>query len=629
METKTKKTESEIKIKPIILKSSNGNLNINEFNIFNDICNSEPYTNIQTEYLDLIKLNELNVFEAKIIFSSKKWDFSVFKNDFNKSKTFVLNFSLKKGEYLSDFYETVLKLLILNCILEDGCFRPYVYEMFSKNKNFLEYLMANNIFKLEYCTVYNINSFLSLQRAMLKETTIAKYQTYILKLFNFYCTLTNKEIDHQINNALTIRNRNALKITAKNGLIKLLPSSFMNTLTTALYEDIMQTDTDNSNDDELYCCRIQALLFILTQTGLRPEEVLIVPYDCITIKTYNDLKVSRLTYYSTKSVYGDDYKKNTTVANKKVLEVLDHIKKFYFGKYLGDGIEYKEIKDYFYTYCENNCKRLNNTSDKPDSRFMVAPRKTIIDGKEKYINIPRIKQFRVYFDSELKRRGFNDFARAKLLGHNDEKMLDYYGRDVTTIEEDVNFSQILVKDFTKDNDLKILGPKGNIYTNRIRKFLSKKKIKGIDDIEKVSKELMLEMPIRTKLGGCCIKPYSNAECNKNDNTDEYLCSYGLCENQCHFFYNCIYYYEQFHEMIKAYDHNINEGYEKFANKELYKIKHLLTGKLIPELNELKETISKKGIDAVKENYPQVINVIDHIEDIEGEINLWMNKKARK
>lgn len=75
----------------------------------------------------------------------------------------------------------------------------------------------------------------------------------------------------------------------------------------------------------------------------------------------------------------------------------------------------------------------------------------------------------------------------------------------------------MIKDFINDSSLKILGPKGNIYTKRIRKFLDKldkKKIQGAYNIEELSQELMNEMPIRTKLGGCCIKPYSNAECNK-------------------------------------------------------------------------------------------------------------------
>lgn len=262
---------------------------------------------------------------------------------------------------------------------------------------------------------------------------------------------------------------------------------------------------------------------------------------------------------------------------------------------------------------------------------MAKPLRKEINGKGKYINIPRLKQFRVYFDSELKRRGFNDFSRAKLLGHHDEKMFDYYGRDVTTLEEDINFSQILIKDFINDSSLKILGPKGNIYTKRIRKFLDKldkKKIQGAYNIEELSQELMNEMPIRTKLGGCCIKPYSNAECNKNDNTDEYLCSYGLCENQCHFFYNCMYYYDKFHEMIDAYNHNSNAGYEKFASKELYKIQQMLKGKLIPELEELNRMIEINGVETIKNNYPDVVEIIDNYNKIKGEIDLWMNKTVK-
>ena len=104
-------------------------LNINSNNLYNDISSLEPYTIIQEEYLDLIKENHLNVFGADIIFSSKKWDFSNLKNDFNKYKQHSFNFNVK-GEPLTDFYETFLKLFVLNAILEDGSLRRYLINDF-------------------------------------------------------------------------------------------------------------------------------------------------------------------------------------------------------------------------------------------------------------------------------------------------------------------------------------------------------------------------------------------------------------------------------------------------------------------------------------------------------------------
>lgn len=569
-------------------------LNINSNNLYNDISSLEPYTIIQEEYLGLIKENHLNIFGTDITFSSKKWDFSNLKNDFNKNRQHIFHFTNKETP-LTDYYETIIKLFVLNSILEDGGIRSYLFYTFYFDKTFLIYLEEKKIFSLEQCSEFTINDFLTFQRAII---------------------------------VLNKRNKSSINITKKNGLIKLLPSAFMNNLTNILYEDITNTDFGKLNKTELNNYRKKILIFLLTQTGLRPEEVLIIPYDCIIKDTSNGIGVYLFKYNITKSIYGDGVEENHTIANEKVVEVISKLKRHYKGKYLGDDISYIALKAFFYRYCEDNCNILENISSMPVNSFMAKPVKKVVNGEIKYINIPRLKQFRVYFDSELKRRGFNDFSRARLLGHHDEKMLDYYGRDVTSIEEDINFSQILIKDFINDDSLSVLGPKGNIYTKRIRKFLDKKKIKGNYSIEELSKELMNEMPIRTKLGGCCIKPYSNAECNKNDNTDEYLCSYGLCENQCHFFYNCQYYYDKFHEMIDAYNHNMNEGFEKFAVKELYKIQQILKGKLVPELKELDRMISLNGIDDVKRNYPQIEEIINNYDKIKGEIELWMNKTAK-
>ena len=222
-------------------------LNINSNNLYNDISSLEPYTIIQEEYLDLIKENHLNVFGADIIFSSKKWDFSNLKNDFNKYKQHSFNFNVK-GEPLTDFYETFLKLFVLNAILEDGSLRSYLINDFYFIKVFFVYLQSKNVYLLENCTELTVNDFLTLQRAITAETTIVKYQTAILKMFNFYSILTNKEINQNVINVLTKRNKNSLKITQKNGLIKLLPNSFMKNLTKLLYDDIINTDFNNLNN---------------------------------------------------------------------------------------------------------------------------------------------------------------------------------------------------------------------------------------------------------------------------------------------------------------------------------------------------------------------------------------------
>lgn len=90
----------------------------------------------------------------------------------------------------------------------------------------------------------------------------------------------------------------------------------------------------------------------------------------------------------------------------------------------------------------------------------------------------------------------------------------------------------------------------------------------------------------------------------------------------------MYYYDKFHEMIDAYNHNSNAGYEKFASKELYKIQQMLKGKLIPELEELNRMIEINGVETIKNNYPDVVEIINNYSKIKGEIDLWMNKTVK-
>lgn len=52
----------------------------------------------------------------------------------------------------------------------------------------------------------------------------------------------------------------------------MLPNSFMKNLTKLLYDDIINTDFNNLNNIELKNYRKEILIFILTQTGIRPEE---------------------------------------------------------------------------------------------------------------------------------------------------------------------------------------------------------------------------------------------------------------------------------------------------------------------------------------------------------------------
>ena len=80
-------------------------------------------------------------------------------------------------------------------------------------------------------------------------------------------------------------------------------------------------------------------------------------------------------------------------------------------------------------------------------------------------------------------------------------------------------------------------------------------------------------------------------------------------------------------MTEIYKYNINEGFMKFADKELFKIQHLLKEKLIPELDELNRMIELNGKDYIRKTYKNIDYVIDNQDKIREEINTWIIKRT--
>lgn len=84
-------------------------------------------------------------------------------------------------------------------------------------------------------------------------------------------------------------------------------------------------------------------------------------------------------------------------------------------------------------------------------------------------------------------------------------------------------------------------------------------------------------------------------------------------------------YTNFKTLQKSYETNLKNGYERAADKELQKLKSIVRNRLIPELNELKREIDKKGFDAVVQQYPSIMEIAANTNSIEEEIEIWLKK----
>ena len=119
--------------------------------------------------------------------------------------------------------------------------------------------------------------------------------------------------------------------------------------------------------------------------------------------------------------------------------------------------------------------------------------------------------------------------------------------------------------------------------------------------------------------------HSDATCRADIESDELLCAYGLCSNQCHFYYNLPYYYDRFKEGVRVVEYNISNGFLRESEKELYKLQNLIIQKLIPELDDLKRMIDINGEKNILIKHKNLEMIINNLELIEEEIEIWKTK----
>jgi hypothetical protein len=251
---------------------------------------------------------------------------------------------------------------------------------------------------------------------------------------------------------------------------------------------------------------------------------------------------------------------------------------------------------------------------------------TIGSGKTKQhfrLSVPDTRQFRVHLCTALYNKGIPLVYIQKYMGHLSEYMLGYYVRPKDTYQENIAYSEKVIREIAGD-DLTPIGLMGNDLRENIKLFISERNLNVKTDISRVMESLGNKIVIRGKAGGVCIKT-SLMPCSKDARTNEILCAYNLCPNLFHFYYMADISYLDFRTLQSTYEKNLSAGHTKAAQKELRKIKELLRRKLTPELDELDRELVRKGQDHILIQYPSLSVIIDNESDIREEIELWMQK----
>lgn len=247
------------------------------------------------------------------------------------------------------------------------------------------------------------------------------------------------------------------------------------------------------------------------------------------------------------------------------------------------------------------------------------------EQKEVILNIPESRQYRVHLCTTLYEKGVPLVYIQKYMSHLSEYMMGYYVRPKDTYQENIAYSEKVIKEIVEENITPLGGNFiGEDIRKNIQKFIKDNNFNIKTDINEIMKELGDKVIIRGKSGGVCIKT-SLMPCSKDARTNEMMCAYNICPNLFHFYYMIDVSYLNFKTLQETYQTMESNGNAKAAQKELNKLKDLLRRRLIPELDELEKELEQKGFNLILEQHPSLLNFIENKDDIRKEINLWMKK----
>lgn len=240
----------------------------------------------------------------------------------------------------------------------------------------------------------------------------------------------------------------------------------------------------------------------------------------------------------------------------------------------------------------------------------------------KKMYIPDTRQYRVHLCTVLYEKKVPLVFIMKYMGHLSEQMAGYYARPKDTFQENVMLFERVIRELVEDD----ITPLGGLYGKEIKKsiedFIKDNNLSIVDDISSITEKFGDKLIIRGKTGGVCIKT-SLIPCSKDARSNEVLCAYNLCQNLFHFYYMIDLTLLDFNNLKNTYEVNLKNNREVAAQKELFKIISLCRQRLLPELEELKKEIERKGIQNIINIHPNLIDIIENKESIESEVRKWM------
>lgn len=236
------------------------------------------------------------------------------------------------------------------------------------------------------------------------------------------------------------------------------------------------------------------------------------------------------------------------------------------------------------------------------------------------IYYPTIRQFRVSVCTSLYRQQIPLHYIRKHMNHLSEDMAAYYIRPQKNLEKE--YSETIYRAVFKDGS-RMLGTNGDAFVQKINEFIEQNHLNIQADMEGVIQAVAKKFPLRSKVGGMCIRCGEVIPCASNNSTDVIYCAFGMCPNHCHMFFMADISYEEYLQNRDTAQYNKDNGYKKAYQKELNKLKYIIEHSLMPELTMLEDELERHGEEDILEKYPQLTYIVNHLDSIKQEVQTWM------
>lgn len=639
---------------------------------------------VQTICLNLAKQPTINIAGVNISFVDDVWDFRAKYKPGKSLQNYKFNIMMlrEKDCHFTDYSKSLIKLFTIYVITEYGLDCGTNSHKINEAKKFLFYLQEHHIYSLDAVTLKEVKEFYNSSNILY--STFIKIRRWIQTFIIFYSLLTGHNIytqemaewfndietkkiktiieDHKTpcpptefyqkyskyhynrvfdeNVPLIERGMSGLLyIGSQTGLrgseLTILEEDNLETFILSNGKDIRKLDSDETdtvlskstdNDTKL----LGILHYRATKNGGHRGNV-------YTIGETNAPRKVIMIYQKLRHLFSEERKKHKTTA------LVPHIaSKHARADTYRSFITERSLYHYNKNICIRNAAAFG-LIDTPEAELFegsvlyFSDQYTNEHGKKvnyrlkdmrqsgaklgQTISYITITQFRVYVASDYHERGVDDRTISFLFNHKSNGMWGYYVRDAHPVQENIDFSKEIVTEVVRDHT-KIIGPKGDAFSRKIQDIIQNNKLKVSEDLDAIVDKVCGEMPIRAKVGGFCMKANPDRDCWYDGVTDEMMCAYGCCPNNCHMYFMAPISLNKAREIAELIEYNETCGYINAAEKEAYKLDSCLKMELLPELKEVKREFEIHGELWIVERHPDVKDIIDNVKAIQEEIKTW-------